>query len=596
MNKKVILLVFLLLVPLSAAESFTWKLGNTDEINGGTHTIGFTGSCSFGSKIGRQVGRIGNQIASGIKSVGKVLGLAVLNANLIGASENNFDYSFKESSLYSISFKAGQSHDGCSQELRTVLSGTSNSYERRYSPPMLYGEQTFSLGGERFSKVYFERNGGSTCYSPGLAQRESACNIMVSGIKIIAFDQNHISGRTSVFLGDEAKLLGKSSDLIKNMQGIIFLASNNPKVMVWLGKKDLYDKKSTGDPNAEVFACLDSDENTQCDFVQAKNCNGDWYAGSCCDGKSYDVGFHEIKPGIKAICGKNQNDKWQWAPLNSAGMIADYKNPNMLLAPAKTQSNTYEYLVCSGSFGAFSQNVFGGFLIDKQGSLTLNALGSEEKHNYFCDTNQKVLAECHGNYPAFSQTNSYGTGEKLVAGQRNIYCGKDGIWAFDLDYLGEGACVNAGFGWTGTKCCGEPEDFPEYYNDQGNLPISGGCWESNYVQKGNTVKNNQILNHNGQFYGCQTSSTTPINVAQKNQCEVIEDATNDSPPKQFVCQTNKEWQKVEEKGIRTLTSSGWQVNQGIQEGCCLKDDCWDGNQCQKKGFIHEENGKYYLCG
>ncbi len=577
MNKKAILLVLLLVLPTVFAENFEWTLGNIDEVRGGSHNIGYGGDCS-------SLARAGRKLAS-------IFGFAVSDAILASSREYSFSYSFPDSKIYSINFFASESSSNCGQGLNVVLSGKDGSASFRYSP---HGEETTFLGSKNFNYISFERSGGRDCSTGNIMKRSGQCTVDVNNLKVFGFDNNYVSGRTSVFLNEEAKELGKTSDLIKNLQGIVFVSSDNPKVMVWVGKKDSYDKKSTGDPSAEVFACLDSDGNNQCDYLQAKNCNGDWYAGSCCDGKSYDVGYHDFR-GVKAICGKNQKDEWQWLSLTSPGMIADYKNPDLLLAPAKTQSNNYEYLVCSGSFAGLSQNVFGGFLLDKQGSLTLNVLGPEEKHNYFCDTNQRVLAECHGNYPAFSQINSYGTGEKLVAGQRNIYCGKDGIWAFDLDYLGEGACVNAGFGWTGTKCCGEPEDFPENYNDPGNLPISGGCWESNYVQKGNTVKNNQVLNNNGQFYGCQTSTQTPINVMQKNQCELIEDATNDSPPKHFVCQTNKEWQKVEEKGTRTLTGSGWQINQGIQEGCCLKDECWDGKQCQKKGYIHEENGKYYLC-
>ncbi|MBI5065772.1 hypothetical protein HZA97_06045 [Candidatus Woesearchaeota archaeon] len=579
MNKKVILLVILLVMPIVFAENFEWTLGNVDEIRGGSHNIGYGGDCS-------SIARAGRKLAS-------IFGLAVTDAILMSSQEYSFSYSFPDAKIYSLNFFGVESNPNCGQGLNVGLSGKDGSASFRYSPR---GEETAFLGSKNFNHVSFERSGGKECSTGNILKRSSQCTIEVTNLKVFAFDKNYISGRTSAFLNEEAKSLGKISDLIKNLQGIVFISSDNPKVMVWLGKKDSYDKKSTGDPSAEAFACLDSDENSQCDFMQAKNCNGDWYAGACCDGKSYDVGLHEVRPGMKIICGKNQKDEWQWAPLTSVGNIADFKNPNLLLVPAKTQSNVYEYLVCSGSYAGLNQNLFGGFLIDKQGLLSLNVLSTGEKHNYFCDSTQKVLAECRGNYPAFSETNSYGTGEKLVAGQRNIYCGKDGIWDFDLDYLGEGACVNAGFGWTGTKCCGEPEDFPENYNDPGNLPTSGGCWESNYVQKGNTIKNNQLLNYNGQFYGCQTSSATPVTVLQKNQCDVMEDATNDSPPKQFVCQTNKEWQKVQEKGVRTLTSSGWQVSQGMQEGCCLNNECWDGNQCQKKGFIHEENGKYYLCG
>ena len=41
------------------------------------------------------------------------------------------------------------------------------------------------------------------------------------------------------------------------------------------------------------------------------------------------------------------------------------------------------------------------------------------------------------------------------------------------------ACIKAGFAWTGSKCCGEPEDRPEYYNDlttsAGGKTGTGSC-------------------------------------------------------------------------------------------------------------------------
>ncbi|MBI4918720.1 hypothetical protein HY837_02230, partial [archaeon] len=77
MKKILFLIVFLLLLPTVIAETFTWKLGNLDEIHGGSHTIGFTDSCDVGSKIGRELGRIG-----------KALGLVVSNAVLAGSSQN----------------------------------------------------------------------------------------------------------------------------------------------------------------------------------------------------------------------------------------------------------------------------------------------------------------------------------------------------------------------------------------------------------------------------------------------------------------------------------------------------------------------------
>jgi len=94
--------------------------------------------------------------------------------------------------------------------------------------------------------------------------------------------------------------------------------------------------------------------------------------------------------------------------------------------------------------------------------------------------------EVAGNWYPPSGTSSFGS---LGTSGGTYYCNADG--RFSRNSIGGGtdhgtggcvpssgankdACEKAGFKWTGSKCCGEPEDRPEYYND-GITATATGC-------------------------------------------------------------------------------------------------------------------------
>ncbi len=602
MKKILVLIVFLLILPTVIAETFTWRLGNLDEIKGGSHTIGFTESCDLGSKIGRELGRLGNTLGNvydkAEDTVKKIFGFAVSNAIFGGASKNTFSYSFPDSDIYSVNFWARQSNDGCGQSLKIVLNG--NDSQAPYINQQglsRFDDKILFLGGANLNGAYFERTGGTNCYSPGFAKRETACNIEVTNLKLFAFDKNSVKGSTRIFLKDETNRkntpldLGRVGTLLKNMNGEVFISSDNPKVLIWVDDH----KKSTINPDDHAYACLDDDKNGVCDYKQADiECaaGSDWYKGACCGvsiskAKSYGIGYHS---DVKAICGKKSNE-WQWASLEDTGKIYDLTEPNILVV-----SDGNNYFECGGSIPSWLTNVQ---------ALNANKLFQStpsEKHEYYCNRGKRILAECAGEYPKFSKDNSFNTGAKINLNQtpeKNVYCASDGSWTEDLDAKDVKTCESAGFAWTGSKCCGEPEDEHEYYNDPGNKPTSGGCWDSSYVQRGSLTSDKKILNHNGEFYGCKITSQK-LSITQKNECSVIEDSSLDNPPKHYVCQTSNEWQKVDEKGNRIITSAVWYVDTSkgqTQNGCCLSTECWDGESCVKRGVKYEDKstGQKYIC-
>lgn len=100
---------------------------------------------------------------------------------------------------------------------------------------------------------------------------------------------------------------------------------------------------------------------------------------------------------------------------------------------------------------------------------------------------------------------------ELVPGQP-WYCNNTPTWAYDLDNQAE-TCVAAGYNWTGTKCCGEIEDFPEFYND-----TLGSCWRSVTVWAGNRTYDivdgeqenlTELLAISGSLRGCAVDDQNP---------------------------------------------------------------------------------------
>ena len=234
-------------------------------------------------------------------------------------------------------------------------------------------------------------------------------------------------------------------------------------------------------------------------------------------------------------------------------------------------------------------------------------------HDYACfDTTYRWnLSECCGEDSCHSNqggVNTGGvmlqTGESIDKSDMRYYCTSYSSLQNDLDDIADEdptgmSCTSAespegmpeNFTWTGGYCCGEPDDGEEFYND---LDGDGGCWNSTPVYSGDYVEDNgriikEVVNYNGEFYGCAIDS---VNYKENNQdlleitdshsmsrlvnnadfCEVLPGALGQNA----YCSKHEEWEQTSWDGMHLSTAP---VTKPVQSECCPGDKCWDGSQC-----------------
>ena len=162
-----------------------------------------------------------------------------------------------------------------------------------------------------------------------------------------------------------------------------------------------------------------------------------------------------------------------------------------------------------------------------------NTISSEE-HGYLCyveNGNYKIKECCNSSVEddtlkgycnsQISFTAGLGDSEEYflptsgsAGAPATYYCTSDYTWSVDLDVY-ERTCnvvhaSDGAIGWTGSYCCGDNDDNPEYYNDPGpNSP--GACWNGTFQESGNYVQYpkdppgenyGNIFVVNGTFHGC----------------------------------------------------------------------------------------------
>jgi len=170
-----------------------------------------------------------------------------------------------------------------------------------------------------------------------------------------------------------------------------------------------------------------------------------------------------------------------------------------------------------------------------------------------------------------------------VSAQNNItyYCASDKTFTEDLDTKDIETCQRADEVFTGSLCCSEDDDPNEHYNDPGGI---GGCFDKEFVQSGDLVLGrDDILNLNGEFFGCQLSQSDSIlnrNDDHANQ-KLIPPENNlikCSQGGSFFCSFNGTWQPA--NGDRSNPTTFPQSLDPLQQGeCCSPSQCWNGEIC-----------------
>ena len=273
------------------------------------------------------------------------------------------------------------------------------------------------------------------------------------------------------------------------------------------------------------------------DVKEGRACCGDDYDGAPQVGTTTDDGF-EIHPDCllhfdndDTICGNFEKysadgNMWAWEHAGD-------QNGNILYAPCDGwwgSSDGYDIVSYGEHWAICLQDGFIG--IDDStsdnplGIYLINGIG-DEPHDYLCvnGAGPKTIHECCG---ASGNCNSDGMsgvqhfmGDVMYVPHASArfqpgyyYCTSNGTWDRDLDRYDEQTCLAAktpdgnpaGFIWTGTYCCGELDDVPEFYNDVGSGV--GACWNSKIAYNGNVTTRNpdtglgDNIVDSGEFFGC----------------------------------------------------------------------------------------------
>ena len=168
-------------------------------------------------------------------------------------------------------------------------------------------------------------------------------------------------------------------------------------------------------------------------------------------------------------------------------------------------------------------------------------------------------------------------------GTATFYCTAQKTFVEDLD-SNQAGCTAAGFTWTGSHCCREPEEPNEKYED------ATGCWYGHTVTSVSMVTEpKSIVFHNRKFKGCTKNEQDANSLAL-----IKDDFTGNSliMPQQFCtnindqyfCSTAGEWKTypgyaITQKYIPDATPPGGvQANERGSE-CCGATQCWNGTLC-----------------
>ncbi|PIN75244.1 hypothetical protein COV18_03580 [Candidatus Woesearchaeota archaeon CG10_big_fil_rev_8_21_14_0_10_37_12] len=380
----------------------------------------------------------------------------------------------------------------------------------------------------------------------------------------------------------------------------------------------------------QVLACLDMDLSNACDYEQADACSGaggDWASyydpqlqatvGTCCGiTPTHTPDTCQYSQQFNTLCGKNNEQNWQFASLSMPGIIKNYACPEKF----STLSTGTELYACGN-------NPYG--LQNMQKITVLN-------HEFICVPDQKDIYECIGNntFPLVTNNPFREQGEHIVAGSTTYECQENATWTTyhtpcllgeqrinnetgliefcsptqgwitDLD-ADEGACRAAGrlyntIRWTGTQCCGDPLDnnTPQaIYEEQNGL---GACLNNTPIMSGQTITNNTIINHQGQFYQCQgTPPSTELQnagITPAHQGVCGQPLLNTTSSIHSICLPNGKWYQTPYTTVHQVKSINWQpLATQINQGCCPENKCWDGNTCKNPGEYYQIENQGYQC-
>jgi hypothetical protein len=404
--------------------------------------------------------------------------------------------------------------------------------------------------------------------------------------------------------GQKSLFLGKVRDLIDTTNASEATISSSTAVApAWFDDgtgSSATSRTTTSNFNDNTYSCLNSDGNLdssgnpQCDFIDEAACANqgkDWLSGNCCGDAPYiPASGCQWYADKQAVCGQDAQGIWKWAALNDAGLIIAYSGscPSVQIVSDGKKFYTCSVNISSVVPAALTANI--------QGKLVI------QEHDYIC--NGENIIECGGETPY--SPNALATGASITISGKKNYCNVNGT--FKVSINDKTTCEKAAFKWTGTQCCGEPDDPVQTYEDAyAGTGTAGVCYNGEFLPSGTFLDAQKtILSSRGEFYQCNpavtttTTATLPgtsITVTVKPPCgaPLIATLLTGTKPN-AVCLPSGQWQFVSFTDTTVVKQTKWTVTEGDQQkGCCPDNQCWDGKTCKSIGEYYILGERGFLC-
>ncbi len=434
--------------------------------------------------------------------------------------------------------------------------------------------------------------------------------VRVTQISWAGKDKAEVKRNLLSLRGSQPISLGRIREIIdvETYAGEVKVGSNDSRAAAWFdpggGGSDT-SRITTSDYNDFALACLnidnnkDADGNPICDFEDELECasqDKDWFNGRCCGDAPYNPSsgcqWYDDK---QAVCGKNAQDKWVWAALEDTGLINTLSGscPTVQLV-----SDGQKFHTCSEA-----PSLIPAALVQK-----ITTKITIEGHEYLCEG--ETIIECGGNAPYSPDAKPMGA--SLTIDNQKLFCSSAGKWSTSLDGDEEG-CTSAGYKYTGTKCCGEPDDSLKTYEDpytgQGT---PGGCYNNQFIASGSFLGGDKkIINYRGTFSICDTSvapgtTTTTTDPAFQNTQIIptargpcgtpLEEALLIGSKPNIICMPWGEWSFTSSTEETLVKQTAWQQAETEEkQGCCPDNKCWDGKNCRDIGDYYTISERGFRC-
>ncbi len=231
-------------------------------------------------------------------------------------------------------------------------------------------------------------------------------------------------------------------------------------------------------------------------------------------------------PPEGCACGKFELD------LESLSCRIDYESLSKTESPSCTNEGSVSVCFCSNTTDSCDSEVSVFFCANENGEewkwwSELELYNEYPKSAFDIPNDQLLFAGCSGGTPILDELDWGDAGD-------HYYCTSEESWVTDIN-TDEVTCSAASplTNWTGTRCCGELGEYPEFYAD-----ITNACWKSETVDVNDTVKFN--------LYNSDIDYTELMVVEdQILGCAINETANSSIKPEDLELGVNSEvWEKI----------------------------------------------------